>query len=271
MKTILRPFHLLNSLSIDIALGAVASSLFFAHHSGSLDDYKKFLVLGIAVFIIYSMDHLIDVRKFSNSRLSARHFLHEKYFAVIRIVVMVFGLIAFIISVTLPKIILISGGSLSIIVLIYLLFQANLKYGREFFGSLIYVAGITIPSIEKVEIVNAEYSNYVILFFGIVLINLILFSWFDYNDDISNGQKSIVTKLGRKKADYLLTGLITIQILLIFFFNGPQPISIETGIFLCMTAVLLLAFILRDRLIADDNYRILADSVFYFPAIILLV
>ena len=61
MSKILRLCQTLNILSIDIAAGAVICCAFFADILGVSVLPYGFITLGLTVWIIYTVDHLLDV------------------------------------------------------------------------------------------------------------------------------------------------------------------------------------------------------------------
>ena len=55
-----RFYRFINILSIDVAIGAVVNARFFAHLFGVPILHQGLISLGLAIWIIYTTDHLLD-------------------------------------------------------------------------------------------------------------------------------------------------------------------------------------------------------------------
>ena len=266
MKNFLRTLQITNTLSIDIAVGAVVSSLFFARIYTTTSGIIQFIVLGLVVLIIYNIDHLLDVKAIAKHKASTRHEFYRKHYQAILVVVTLLTCATGIVSMSLPLSMLKAGVYLILLVILYLLFQARLKFAKEFVGALIYVAGVLVPSVESVSLFVV--GNTVIIFFVTVLINLILFSWFDFEQDMATKQYSMMTSIGKINGEYLLIGLFIFQMTIITFTFVNSSNRVELLILIAMNLMLVMIYIFRYTFIKEDRYRIVGDSIFYFPALI---
>src|SRR5687767_3029402 len=80
MKTVIKFYRLLNILSIDVALGSVCCAAWFAEiFNVNLKPYVL-MALGLTVWIIYTIDHLLDARKIHVSASTERHRYHQTNF-----------------------------------------------------------------------------------------------------------------------------------------------------------------------------------------------
>ena len=68
----------LNLLSLDVVLGAMAGMLFFSDLLEVNIAGSVYFLLGLAVWSIYTLDHLMDARSAINKPQSPRHQLHQK-------------------------------------------------------------------------------------------------------------------------------------------------------------------------------------------------
>ena len=78
MRPIPRFFQLFSGLSLDVVVGAMASLYFFQELLHLSLEWPVFGLLGLAVWTIYSLDHLLDTKKMSHTS-SARRTFHLKY------------------------------------------------------------------------------------------------------------------------------------------------------------------------------------------------
>ncbi|MDQ2657849.1 MAG: hypothetical protein M3Y60_10545, partial [Bacteroidota bacterium] len=108
----------------------------------------------------------------------------------------------------------------------------------------------------------------VVKFLLTALINLLLFSLFDYEEDRHHQQHSFVTWFGPRSTRYgiILLGLLNIV-------SGLWLWHYDTGValvFISMNLLLLAVLLLRRNLHVNNYYRILGDAVFFIPVFYLL-
>jgi hypothetical protein len=83
MQQLMRLYRLVNLLSIDVAGGAVCSALFFAYLLNVRILPYGVIALGLSVWIIYTVDHLLDAKKIKAPAATARHRFHQDNFKVL--------------------------------------------------------------------------------------------------------------------------------------------------------------------------------------------
>src|SRR5690349_20970168 len=86
MNRLLRWYRWVNILSLDVAAGAVISALFFVDITNAQVYPLSLLALGLAVWIIYTVDHLKDVYRLTQVATTNRHRFHQQHFKVLIIV-----------------------------------------------------------------------------------------------------------------------------------------------------------------------------------------
>lgn len=69
-----------NLLSLDVVSGACGAMYFFADMMRVPLAWYYYLLLAIAVWTIYTFDHLLDARKVSQLALTKRHRFHQNHF-----------------------------------------------------------------------------------------------------------------------------------------------------------------------------------------------
>lgn len=259
-----------NILSLDVAAGAVISSLFFARLLNASVSLNVLAILGLTVWIIYTLDHLRDARSIPNVASTDRHRFHQKHFRIIFRTMMVIVVADAVMIAFLPPEILKAGTILGSVVLIYLAFQRYLKFLKELFVACLYTAGVLLPPIAMMQ--HDLLPVYIILiakFFITALMNLLIFSLFDYDEDRVQQQHSFVTWFGPASTRYsiLLLGLLNIVSgVAVWEFD-----KLVAGIFVSMNLVLLAVLFFQRTLGNNNSHRIVGDAVFFIPGIYFLL
>jgi hypothetical protein len=157
------------------------------------------------------------------------------------------------------------------IVILYLIGQRSLRFAKEVFIACLYSCGVLLPSLALTEI-QMDFSHYLIIIqFGIIAwINLLMFSWFDYEFDQQDNQNSFVTIFGKRITRMVLIGLVTLNFCLAIILASVYGITLLVFILLLMNMTLLMVFLFRNRLAKNDLYRLLGDAVFLLPLLFLL-
>lgn len=259
-------YQYVSILSLDVAAGAVICALFFAHiFRVSVSPYAL-AALGLTVWIIYTIDHLRDAKAIRSIASTDRHRFHQQYFATLVVIVAVMmvidiGLVWFV-----PERVLFSGLMLWSVVLTYLLLQHYLKFLKEFFVALLYTAGVLLPAMAEITS-GLGAVHYILIgkFFITALMNLLLFSLFDYREDTHQQQHSFVTWFGpvSTRLGILFLGLLNILSGVLLWSFDPKIALI----FISMNLMLLSILFLRRYLVRKNYYRILGDAVFFIPVV----
>lgn len=269
MRTLLKFYRLLSWLSIDVAVGAVCSSVWFAAFFGVKPGGIAFTVLGLTVWIIYTLDHLMDARTIKSPANAKRYQFHQQYFSIIGIVWMLAivcdGVLVFFVR----KEILFDGIWLSALVVIYFLFHRYFGFLKEFTIAILYSVGVLLPVLNSIPAITSEWSV-ILSFFLTALINILLFSWFDHDADVCDGQQSFAIVFGRRHTQQFIKMLFIIQVILqpviIYWSETPSAILL-----LSMNGVLLFISYNAARLKKNDTFRLAGDAVFFFPAVALFL
>jgi len=271
MHFVIRFYHILNTLSLDVVTGAIVSALFFAKiFQVSIRPYGL-ISLGLTVWIIYTIDHLNDAKKISHKASTERHRFHQRNFRILIVSVGVALLLNVLTIFFIRKQILAWGLILFSVVILYLIGQRSLRFAKEAFIACLYSCGVLLPSLVLTEM-RIDFSHYLIIIqFGIIAwINLLMFSWFDHAFDQQDSQNSFVTIFGKRITRLCLIGLITVNFCLAFIQASVYGVTLPVSILLLMNTTLLLVFMFRNRLAKNDLYRLLGDAVFLLPLLFLL-
>ncbi|HOX82026.1 MAG TPA: hypothetical protein PLJ60_06680 [Chryseolinea sp.] len=267
LKKVIQFYRLLNLLSVDVAIGAMCSSVFFAHIFQADITYFSILSLGLSVWIIYTADHLLDAKKMKASATTDRHRLHQQHFRLLLIMMIIVAGINAVVLFYIRKPALITGVVLIVLVILYLLIQHSLKFLKELFVAVVYTAGVLIPATSNTEMIWRDWPWMVIVQFALVaLLNLVIFSWFDYENDLKDNRVSFVTIFGRKVSQIFIVFLFVLSAILIVV---TLSFGIETTILFVMNGTLLFMFLFHSYFAHHDRYRLLGDAAFFIPVFVL--
>jgi hypothetical protein len=266
MKGIVQMYRYFSILSIDVALGAVCSALFFAELLSVKVLPVGLITLGLTVWIIYSVDHLLDARKIKSSASTERHRFHQKHFRALAIIVAITIFVNAILIFFIRRPVFFGGVLLAIIVFGYLILHSVVKFPKEILIAILYVGGVLLPSISVTSIPMATWPWILIVqFFITALLNLVIFSWYDQPHDRSDGNRSIALHLGEQNTQRLIWILLSVNLILFI----PGPWNHYSVIVLLMNAILFTVFVNRKNLATNDTYRFYGDAIFFLPLTIL--
>jgi hypothetical protein len=270
MNSFFRAYRLLNILSVDVAVGAVISSLFFAKIFEVHILPYGLICLGLTVWIIYTADHLIDARTLQHQASSERHRFHQRYFKLLFALLIVGVVIDSVQLFFIRRTVFIEGLALALVIIIYFIIQRSLKLFKEVIGAALYTGGVLlIPWSVKMD-APTMYQLVLIAQFAITaLINLLLFSWYDKQQDEQDSHSSFATVMGESATKGSLIILFIVQAALAvvqFFIGEAGPIVVLNA----MNAMLLLIFANREYFGTEDRYRLLGDAIFVLPLIYVL-
>jgi len=269
MKFLNALYQHINILSLDVVGGAVVSALFFGALLRVFIPFTALVALAFTVWIIYTLDHLQDAMTIPGIASTDRHRFHQQHFRVLFGLMLAVALLDVVLLFFLPSAILRGGIILGAIVLFYLIMQRYLRFLKEFFVACLYTAGIMLPAVALAgdSILPVHYLV-AAKFFITALMNLLLFSLFDYREDRHHQQHSFVTWFGQKptRASIVVLGLLNI-VSGLWLWDFDSRVAV---IFVGMNVLLLTILVLERRLLANNLYRILGDAVFLFPVVYLL-
>jgi hypothetical protein len=270
MRYVIKYYRLFNILSLDVAFGAIISSLFFAKFYGASPSFISLLSLGLTVWLIYTADRLLDVWDAKGEVSSERHQFHKenqnilvRWLVVIAIIDS--GLIFF-----MPVLIIKRGLFLSMMVIGYVLLRKNLYVFKEFFVAVLYTAGVILPTVPA-TFINPDGYLPILQFFLIALLNLIIFSWYERERDLNDKQESIATKVDEPTMRSILLVLFFVTIAIsggIILLTKAYYVALVLSV---MTATHLLIVLRKNLFERNYLYRLVGDAAFLFPLIYILL
>jgi 4-hydroxybenzoate polyprenyltransferase len=261
---IARIYRVANVLSLDVVAGAVCSAFFFARVFCRQPDPLTVFVLANCVWLIYTLDHLIDSRLTDNPS-GRRHVFHRIHKTTLASVVAVSLLATSMSAFFLPSVVLLAGLCLLPAVAVYLFLQRKISWLKELTIAVLYTAGVLIPSLDNSFTISTNL-HLVAAFILIAFLNLLIFSWFDFENDQKDGHRSAATVLGKNKTFLLIIGTSLTAVVVLLFY----PVSPATLLLLLMIACHVVIVIFRDYFSQYDRFRLAGEAIFFIPGIMLV-
>ncbi len=266
-------FRFINALSLDVAFGAVFCSGILYKTLNIKADENTQLLLGLSVWLIYTLDHLIDSQKIDETGQSFRHLLHKKYFyAISTIWIIILITTGYLTLFKIPSSIIIPGFALLSFIVFHFLANQYLKPNSFFLGKEVRIAfgftsGIALAPLILSGKIPLEVQLVILFIFLLALINLLVFSISEKEYDQKHNLPGIAQLwLENRIRNYIHFFSILCFLLCILLFSlssvGLFKISV---ILLAMLFVLYFSFLKMDKLKKDELYRFVGDGTFLIP------
>lgn len=262
MTSFLKVYRIINLLSIDVALGAVCCALFFAKLFQVHILPVGLISLGLTVWIIYTADHLLDARKIRTSAATKRHQFHQQNFTPLTLALTLVSVINGVCVFFIRERVLLGGLILGVGVVLYLVALRYVKFLKEFIIAAMYTGGVLLPSLAQTPLQPDAFPWVVMVQFAILaLINLLLFSWFDYENDLRDKNTSFVTIFGKRVTQTGITFLF-LSVCCLVPFSQTLPASL---LIVSMSIVHILILIKAIYFKSEDRFRLIGDALFFLP------
>lgn len=251
---IARALYTLHLLSLDVVGGALVLLYFFSSYLGIAPSWTLYVLLGSNVWMIYTVDHLRDAAK---STLRPRYQIHQTHrrtllFLLCLMASLIVSLLFFI-----ETKVLIGGAVLGASSIGYLSTHEWLaKRGlKELYVALVYTTGILlVPYVMVDELPLTLFFLLLVLTYS----NLILFSWYEHDEDVRDRFDSIATVWGVDKVERLLVLLLAIGLSVAFL----MPFALLSFYFVIafLTYFILLTGTRKGEW--GPAFRIIGDGIF---------
>lgn len=270
-------------LSFPVVIGAVLSNRMATRLSG-VDPvhWATPVVLALVVFIIYTVDRLLDVHKAGLRRagqdLTARHRFHYQNAFVLWRIVIGAAVLALILTFFLPgsviKFGLVLGGSC--VAYVALVFRLPARHPalllKEPLVAVLYAAGVWGSVwVQRPTITDIEVTQF-LMFMGIAFQNLLLFAVMEQLETPDQSLFSLATLWGPGRCDLILRwltfGTVATAFLLCFLIKDrfAQRSALMLGL---MSLTLYGIQHYPAYFLKNERYRWLGDAVFWMPALVL--
>jgi len=264
--------HIYRYLNIDVVAGTLSGLYFASRLLGVTISGNVYLLLALAVYLIYLLDHLYDAIQGGKGETARDQFYQKnwKFFVISGIALLVTCII---LMFTIPPDVRTTGLIISALCLVYFtgIYYAGHKkwFLKEILIALIYTLAIWSIPVMKAETYPLKFLLPVIIpYYLLVLINVLIYSYFQYDKDRLAKKNSIVQILDKKRSKNLILVLCTSVIMLLipanFFFEG----IISRGIVLLYFIMsLVMSWVLREEhtFARHHRYAYVTDAVFFLP------
>jgi hypothetical protein len=186
------PYHYISWLSIDVVIGAMAGMVFFEKLLHAELYWPAYVLLALAVWSIYTLDHLLDVRK-KITPLSDRRIFHFKNWKVLVFLLSVavalglFGAFWWFdwgkeLQLTLALAGMIVGSKL-------LIRNVGPGWMKELSIALFYVVGIVWLPVLRADGMDLDWQDlaFMPVYVGLAFLNLLMLSFLDQEEDQKSG------------------------------------------------------------------------------------
>lgn len=256
----------MQALSIDISLGAVVLSTAMAKYLDVALTWPVQVTLFLSVWLIYSFDHLMDSDRTITEDLSYRHFIHGRYRRAIVLTMILAILVGVSVLFLLPAEIVLWGVIASAFIVIYFLLVRYTRFwAKEVFVAVGYTVGVFLAPMVMADNLSLTALLLVVVVFLIALTNLLLFSYFDVDFDRQLGFPSTITRLGQKRSQVLILGILILSISLSACLIMVDPNSLISWVIGLMNLCLLVIMAHPSHFDHNGYYRVVGDGIFLLP------
>lgn len=225
MQFILKTYRWFTWLSGDVVLGSIAGMLFFSKMLRTEISWEIYGLLGMAVWCIYTADHLLDSRKIPSDLHMDRHQIHRIYGKPLRYLLGGIGMLGLIWAISLFgwKLELLMGAGLGIGILALMILIRNLGkkqiWLKDLSTAIFYVIGISWYAWFQITAIDLRWEPVAITLIYILLayLNLLMLSTLDAAKDKEAGFESLATLLSPFKLIPIIRKLALALLLLAFF------------------------------------------------------
>ncbi len=273
-------FQLFNLLNINIVAGAMICHTVFLQLSQPPVGWFRVstALLGISVFIIYTIDRLLDNRK-KGQITTRRHAFHRKYQGQLLFTVEIFAVLGlYLLNKTDFRVILVglgiaalSVGYLTIVSKMTL--HHFLQAYKEPITALLYATGVWGTAVVQQHTpLSWTHWGIGLIFLLIAFQNLLLFSVYEQQNhpDVH----SLASYLGPKRANQWIRYLFGLVLLLGLMSSYSATTPFEKSICwieISMSGVLYALCFRQHFWQQHERYRWLGDGIFFLPAISLFL
>lgn len=262
-------------LSLDVVAGGVVFAWAVSQVAQVVLPGSMLAALGCCIWLIYTLDHLIDGNSLNRDPSMKRHAFHRKYRRPIFILFLLVAGFGLRLLFFLPHSTLIYGCVLLGLVGLYFLsiWLFKIYFAKELFIAVLYACGVFLGSF---SLDNTLDISLILLFGQTVLmasINLLLFSYYEVTYDTQDGHRSWATHFGAAQTLIHLRWLIVVLGVLIVASFPIHLTMMELTlqyIFVVMSGLLAAIYWFPGWFKQQERFRWIGDVVFLLPGLIYL-
>lgn len=270
-----KAYNLAQAVSLDVVLSSGLLSLAIGRYYKVSLPLSVVISLMIAVWLIYTFDHLSDAGKTRKEASTLRHRFHQQYQKPLKVFFFLFVMVGAAVVCLLPAVVLKNGFiCLGIVLLYFLLLKLPAFWFKELLIAACYTVGVFLGPLSLSQApLTLSQLLLVPQILLLALANLIIFSCFDYENDKKDGHYSLAICLGIARSKKLAHGIILAGLGLSLGMFFQAELLLTQGLqFLVVVMNMLLGMLLlkEERFRKNELYRIVGDGIFFLPALILL-
>lgn len=269
--------RLFRILSLDVVSGSLATSFLVASCFQVSPPLVAYIALGIAVWLIYTFDHLSDARAIAQP-VTIRHRFHKTYFypvSVFFVIALMAGI--YVLQFLSKEVFLLGLTGLGLttlhLALVYFFGKRVSPFIHKEAGvALNFAFGVAIPALSRLDAL--EWKHGIILFqiFTLAMMNLISFSYYEHEADKVQGQTSLALNLGNSFLAKLNNILFLAGVFIPTVMLLPRESNMFPLVIMLVMAVVLWALIRWPSFFGkNERYRIYGDMIFSLPYILLFL
>lgn len=275
-----RFLEIINLLSLDVVAGAmICHSAFLRLPEGKFTHATTSTwLLGIAVFIIYTLDRQLDNLK-PGQIATPRHRFHKQYAKVLKLSVALAMLLGIYLLGHITYLTLMVGFGIAFITSIYLVVVSKLSSDsifqayKEPVTAFVYASGVCGTAIVQHSRVFS-WIDWALagVFFVIAFQNLLLFSAFEQQKYPQ--VHSLGSMWGARACRQILYGLFVINLIATSFILWHSTYSYSMGlgiVEIIMSTVLVLITYFESFFVKNDRYRWVGDGIFLIPLFLFIL
>lgn len=262
----------IQNLSLDVVSGSCCMAFFVSLIFKIQIPTVVYIVLGISVWLLYALDHLLDATEIGDHLQTSRHSFYANHKRKIGIIWFLLAIMnTGLIFLGLEENMIFYGLLLAIPVSIHFLavkfswFNQFPFLQKEISVAFAFCAGVVLPTLSsKNEFwgINGFYVSSSI--FLIALQNLLLFSIYDFENDLEQRQKSFAVKYGIQRTQLFVDILTAINIFSIFILSSKLEIQYISFFVIMQISMSFLRFF-KPFFQLQERYRWVGDMVFSLP------
>ena len=267
-------------LSLDVVLGALAVGLFAIRVLNVTPQPVWWIILPLAVWSVYTLDHILDGIALKGQSTIFRHSFHYKNRKVLIPFVFAAAITSILLSLLyMEKPIIISGIILSVFVIIYFIlvyFQEKLRIKyihKEVFIAFVYVTGILLA---PVVWYNEPLIYQHFLLFGILMLLVwtesVIISYYDFKEDKNDQLNSFTTTYGPERTRTIVISVQLILAVILFLSLLVCDVKVLLGAVIIesfMNFILLVIIYFHETFAKNNLFRWIGETVFMLPVLIL--
>ncbi|UXX80139.1 UbiA family prenyltransferase [Reichenbachiella carrageenanivorans] len=262
-------------LSLDVVVGGVIFTCSMAKVAQVELPVSIPVALACCIWLIYTLDHLIDGNSRDRDPSMERHVFHRKYRRPIFVLFLLVAGLGLRLLFFIPHSTLIYGCVLLGLVGLYFLsiWLFKIYFAKEIFIAVLYACGIYLGTFS----LGSHIDSSLVLFFSqtvlMAAINLLLFSYYEVAYDTQDGHRSWATHFGAARTlSHLRWMIVVLGVLIVtsFFLHSKESELVLQYIFVMMSGLLAAIYWFPEWFKQQERFRWIGDVVFLFPGLIYL-